>query len=300
MALGGGVLFPLVLFLVFFTEEEKALVFSYKDAVLLGVVQGITEFLPISSTGHLILLNELLGLNEDPQMRYAMNSYSVVIQGGSIFAIVFLYWQRIKVLFKGLFSRHEEGRLLMRNILLAFLPAALLGPFLDKWIEAYLFDPMVVAAALCVGAFFMFGLEYWRKKNANCNVLSARKEMHHLSPKESLFIGGMQCLAMCPGMSRSMMTVGGGYLMGFSPVLAAEFSFLLGFVTLGAASCYKLLKDAAELSHTLTWGPSLLGYAVAFFASIFSIRLLVYCLTRYGLVGFAIYRILLAFVIFYV
>lgn len=281
---------------------------SYWEALVLGVVQGVTEFLPISSTGHLIIANRALGLGfEDKEkteemeytMKDAVDSYAIVIQGGTMLAIVFLYWKRIGSILLGLMGRDRKGLRLARNILLAFLPAAGLGLFLGGWIEEHLFSPTTVMVALVVGAMVMFGVERWRsgkleeQDEGDCGL-----DLDELTVGQALGIGGLQCIAMWPGVSRSMITIVGGYVAGLNPGGAAEFSFLLGLVTLSAASFYELLFDGVHMVKVLNLGPAIFGCGVAFVTGAIAVRWLVNYLTRNGLSLFAWYRIALAVGIF--
>jgi len=281
---------------------------TYKDAVVLGIVQGITEFLPISSTGHLIISNKALGLdNEDVRdgpisMKQAADIYAIVIQGGTILAIVILYWDRIVMMLFGLMGKDRRGWLLARNIVLAFLPAVVVGLLFEKWINAHLFSPLTVIIALVAGAFLMFGVERWRGRKGRSEgiVRPTEIELYEMGVRKSLLIGFMQCFAMWPGTSRSMMTIVGGYFAGLSARKAAEFSFLLGLVTLTAASVYKGYKDGGQMLQVLQLGPVLVGALIAFISGAFAVKWLISYLTRHGLGIFAWYRLGLAMVAYLV
>jgi undecaprenyl-diphosphatase len=280
------------------------------DAIILGLVEGITEYLPISSTGHLILTNALLGLDStDPlldddgaiiltpdgepvTLKAAADAYAIVIQAGAILAVVILYWSRIWQIILGVLGLSPIGRKLARNLIVAFLPAAVLGLLLDDWIESVLFAPLPIAIALGFGGLLMLAVESWRKHqlpDAN-NII----DLHSLTISQSLFIGFMQCVAMWPGTSRSMMTIVGGYVTGLIPAKAAEFSFLLGLITLSAAAGYKTVTSGPELFLAIELGPLLLGILVAFISAALAIKWLVGYLTRHGLALFAWYRFALA------
>ncbi|MGE9297056.1 MAG: undecaprenyl-diphosphate phosphatase, partial [Puniceicoccales bacterium] len=231
---------------------------SYVDALVLGVVEGITEYLPISSTGHLILTNRLLGLDtptiltddngdtiltkdgEPLTLEDVANAYAIIIQVGAIAAVMLLYWGRLVEMLRGVLGQSKPGFLLTRNLFAAFAPAVVLGLLLDDFIESKLFNPLSVAIALIFGAFLMLGVESWRKRKGTPSD-SEGPDLHEISVGKSLIIGFLQCIAMWPGTSRSMMTIVGGYVVGFTPKRAAEFSFLLGLITLTAASGYKAL-----------------------------------------------------------
>ncbi|MGC9450944.1 MAG: undecaprenyl-diphosphate phosphatase [Oceanipulchritudo sp.] len=289
-------------------EETASL--DMMDALILGLVEGITEYLPISSTGHLLLTNALLGLDSaeplldesgipllTPEgkpvtLKAAADAYAIVIQAGAILAVLFLYRSRIWQVVLGILGLSPHGRLLARNLIVAFLPAAILGLLLDDWIEAMLFAPLPIAVALAFGGILMLAVESWRKHQlpGDDNIT----DLHTLGIRQCLFIGLLQCVAMWPGTSRSMMTIVGGYMAGLSPVRAAEFSFLLGLVTLSAAAGYKGLSSAPEILMAVEPAPLLLGILVAFVSAALAVRWLVGYLTRHGLALFAWYRFALA------
>jgi undecaprenyl-diphosphatase len=287
---------------------------SVADALVLGVVEGVTEFLPVSSTGHLIIANHFLGLEaEEPLLsadgrplyyrapspqyphgvpltiKQAADTYVVVIQFGAIAAVGILYWTQLIAMLRGLLGRDPAGRRLLINLLIAFLPAAGLGFWLHSWIDAHLFSIPAVIVALVAGAGLMFFAESWRRKHANRAAPPAE-----LTPKQAAGIGALQCLALWPGTSRSMTTIVGGYFAGLDPRRAAEFSFLLGFVTLTAATVYKSYKGGAAMIQVFGWSNVLLGAAVAAVTAALSVRFLVGLLTRHGLAAFAWYRLVLA------
>ncbi|MEO0508297.1 MAG: undecaprenyl-diphosphate phosphatase [Verrucomicrobiota bacterium] len=296
---------------------------SYTDAVILGLVEGITEYLPISSTGHLILTNAMLGLEGDKPMLdpngnailvtdeetglprpytigEAAYAYVIVIQAGAIAAVVLLYWQTILNIILGVLGQSASGRKLAINLVAAFIPAAIIGLMLDDIIESYLGDNIqAVAGALIVGAIVMLIVERWRKnKNKDLFEPESGPALHELSIKKSLMIGLIQCLAMWPGTSRSMATIVGGYLAGLSPKRAAEFSFLLGLITLTAASAYKLVSDGEQMVTALDFGPVIVGCLVAFVSAMLAVKWLVSFLSKHGLAPFAWYRIALAIAVF--
>lgn len=288
------------------TPEVTNRQLGYFDATVLGLVEGITEYLPVSSTGHLILTNRFLGLDAGKdeaglKLAQAANAYAIVIQGGAILAVIILYWRRLLSILNGLLGRDANGLRLGMNLVIAFLPAAVFGLLLDDWIESKLFGPGPVIIALFGGAFLMFAVEAWRKKRlpgTGNSPLEATDgpELHHLKVTQCLTIGLLQCLAMWPGTSRSMMTIVGGYLAGLTPKRAAEFSFLLGLITLGAATFYKLVTDWQVMTETLTPGPALFGILVATVSAALAVKWLVGFLSKHGLAPFAWYRIGLAIV----
>lgn len=273
---------------------------GFQEAIILGLVEGITEFLPISSTGHLLLANEVLGLNGSSHasagttisQKEIADAYAIIIQAGAIFAVLLLYWKRIIQVLLGILGLSPYGRLLARNLIVAFLPAAILGLIFNDWIEATLFGPLPIAVALILGSLLMFGVESWRKQQIDGS--DDLIDLHTLGIRQSLFIGLLQCVAMWPGTSRSMMTIVGGYIAGLKPAKAAEFSFLLGLITLTAAAGYKAASTGPQLLAVVDWKPLLLGILVAFFSAALAVKGLVLYLTRHGLAIFAWYRLLLA------
>jgi undecaprenyl-diphosphatase len=264
------------------------------QAALLGLIEGITEYLPVSSTGHLILGSALLGL-DDEQSRAALAAFEIVIQGGAILAVLGLYWRRVLQMGAGLLGRDALGRRLLVNLVLGFVPAGLLGPLLDDPIEAYLFSAGPVLGALCLGGVWMIWLDRRHPPEAGA-------ALDTLGWQQALAIGLFQCAAMWPGTSRSMMTIAGGVLLGLRAREAAEFSFLLGLPTLGGACVYKLAKNLLAASSQGTpnlfeqLGPAsvVLGIAVAALSAALAVRWLVGFLGRHGLAPFGWYRIALS------
>jgi undecaprenyl-diphosphatase len=278
--------------------DENASLIGYGDAFIFGLVEGITEFLPISSTGHLILTKEwILGASEIKRVEQdAINSYLIVIQVGAIFAVALLYSRRIVAVLMGFIGLDPVGKKLGINLLMAFVPAAVLGPLLDEWIESFLFGKVPVSVALILGAFLMLWAEKRKRRSDGYNG-DAGKKLEDLNMKDSLLVGLLQCVAMCPGTSRSMMTIVGGYLVGLTRRHAAEFSFLLGLITLTAAAAYKALTSGEALALYLNFGPMLFGCLIAGISAAISVHWLVGYLSRHGLSLFVWYRIGLGFLI---
>jgi undecaprenyl-diphosphatase len=287
------------------------------ESIILGLVEGVTEFLPVSSTGHLIVANHFLGLEDERQLtdaagrprwikppsaaepagrplttKAATNTFTVIIQIGGIAAVVVLYWSQLWSLALGMCGMDRNGAKLLRNVGLAVLPAAVFGLTLENWIDANLFSIKAVIGALVVGAVLMFVVDRWQRHSrwGQANT----RQPHELRPSEALLVGGMQCLAMWPGTSRSMMTIVGGYCVGLKPVQAAEFSFLVGLPTLAGAALLKGYKSGPAMLEVFGWGPVLLGIFVAFVSGALAIKVLVAALTRFGLSPFAVYRLVLA------
>ena len=254
------------------------------DAAILGLVEGITEYLPVSSTGHLILTSALLVLDGA-----GIDAFNIVIQGGAILAVLGLYRVRVLGMVQGLIGQNPEGRRLLVRLLIAFAPAAILGPLLDDTIETTLFQPVPVLAALGIGGLIMLKLGQGRADPSDTDPAD-------LPLRAALLIGLAQCIAMWPGTSRSMVTLAAGVALGLRPARAAEFSFLLGLPTLGGACVYKLLKDGDTVLALGT--PSLLvGVLVATVSAAFAVRWLVGFLTNRGLAPFGWYRLALTVVV---
>jgi len=257
------------------------------QAVVLGVVEGVTEYLPVSSTGHLILANALLGLDQ-PAAKPALDAYDVVIQGGAILAVVGLYWSRVRALANGVLGRDPAGLRLLVNLVVAFLPSALIGLAFEKRIDEVLFRPVPVLLALAAGGVFMIALDRARARGA----LPAPRAIDQVDWRHALLIGALQCLALWPGTSRSMTTIAGGMLIGLRPREAAEFSFLLGLPTLGAACLWKLLRHHDEIA-ALGASSVVIGIAVATVSAALAVRWLVGFLNSHGLAPFGWYRLAL-------
>lgn len=309
---------------------------DYRTAAVLGVVEGVTEYLPVSSTGHLIIANQALHLNEampalgkEGQILYvrdkeplpirlwkklrnepvatpadvpfslknAADAYIIVIQFGAILAVLFAYWHRVAGLLGGLFTFKAESYRLTRNLLVAFLPAAAIGFVFNGLIEQLLFGILPVILALAAGAVTMLAIERWHRRQM-AKRAGDGPDLHELTVKKSLGIGLAQCFALWPGTSRSMATICGGYLVGLSPARATEFSFLLGLVTLTAASAYKILSSGKNMLAAFDTGPLALGLLLATVTAFFSVKWLVGWISRHGLALFAFYRIGLAAVLF--
>jgi undecaprenyl-diphosphatase len=246
-------------------------------AIVLGLVEGITEFLPVSSTGHLIVVSAMLDFTGE-----RADTFSVVIQIGAIFAVIWHYRVTLWEMLTGLLTRVEERRL-AGHLLLAFVPAVVLGLLLHDWIKAVLFSPVIVAWALIVGGGVILLLE-WRRPAVTAPTIET------MSWRQALLIGLAQCLAMVPGTSRSAATILGGYAVGLSRPAATAFSFLLAIPTILGAAVLDLAKTRDLL------GPEdlplfALGIAVAFVSALMVIRGFLRFVERHSFVAFAWYRI---------
>jgi undecaprenyl-diphosphatase len=277
---------------------------TWWEAVVLGLVEGITEFLPVSSTGHLILTSWLLGLDA-PETKPSLDAFQIVVQGGAVLAVLLLYRERVGEMLRGLAGRSAAGRRLVGRLLLAFLPAAFLGPLFNAAFHDRLFRPGPVLAALLAGGLWMIWLGRRGPDDAGTPAHPRVASLDEMPARMALMIGLFQCVALWPGTSRSMMTIAGGVLLGLRPKDAAEFSFLLGLPTLGAASVYSLAENLLEARETggltlfeaLGPGEVALGLVVATLSAAAAVHWLVGFLTRHGLAAFGWYRIALAVVL---
>ena len=251
-------------------------------AIILGIVEGVTEFLPVSSTGHLILATELLGFDAN---KWA--AFNVIIQLGAIFAIIVLYWRTFWAVLEGLVHNNAISWRFVRNILVAFLPAAILGFVLIKHIEALLGNATVVAVALIVGGIAILVIERLAKRSDVVGVAE-------LPLGTAIGIGVAQCLAMIPGVSRSGATIMGALSMGVERRTAAEFSFFLAVPTMIGATTLEFVKHRHDLldgSSGVGFGTIGIGFIVSFVVALVVVRAFVHYISRHGFAPFAYYRI---------
>lgn len=256
------------------------------QAFVLGIVEGLTEFLPVSSTGHLIIASELVGFAETT----GSDTFVVAIQAGAILAVCWYYRARIMAILNGLFSSPKQQRLAV-NTIVAFLPAAVIGVLVAGFIKSHLFNPVTVAAALVVGGLLIL----WIEKHAEGKVPRVR-EMDDMTWKDALAVGFMQCLAMIPGTSRSGATIIGGLVLGLSRRAATEFSFFLSIPTIFGATAYDLWKARETLSLE-NWGPLLMGTVVSFVSALLVVHWLLRYVSRHDFRAFGWYRIIFGLVI---
>jgi undecaprenyl-diphosphatase len=252
---------------------------TYAQAILLGIIEAATEFLPVSSTGHLLLAGTLLGFDSG-----SGKVFEVVIQLGAVLAVVVVYFTKLWGVLVGLRS-NPTARAFALNILLAFLPAMVLGAALHSYIKAVLFNPTVVCVALIVGGLVILAIERWRPAPRVFSVES-------LGWRRALQIGLVQCVAMIPGVSRSGATIMGSLLMGVDRKTAAEFSFFLAIPTMLGATVFDLWKnrDTLQVDDLTLIG---LGFGTAFIVALLVVRWLVGFVSRHGFTPFAYYRIAL-------
>jgi undecaprenyl-diphosphatase len=271
---------------------EAAQGLSVLEAILFGVVEGFTEFLPISSTGHLLALARILDVGQHGKAEDAIKAYEIAIQAGAILAVLGLYRHRFATMVEGAVGRSVDGRRVLVAVIVAFVPAAIVGLVGEKVIKDVLFGVWPVIAAWAVGGVLI--LVFSRN-----GVLAPRagRALDVITMRDAVIIGVAQVAALWPGTSRSLVTIVAALLLGFSMVAAAEFSFLLGFVTLGAATGYQVLKDGSLMVDVFGWFTPLVGLVAAFVAAVVSIKWMVGYLERHDLEIFGWYRIGIAAVV---
>jgi len=285
-------------------EEPQRI--SAVQALVLGIIEGLTEYLPVSSTGHLILANDALGLSRFSDPAHPLRSgvekvpgvdaYDIVIQLGAILAVLGLYRKRVGQMARGLAGRDPPGLALVAALAAAFLPAAVVGALAHQWIKATLFNPLSVVAALAVGGALMIVVEhyFWRRRKDVQRIT----DVAQVRLWQALVIGLAQCLAMWPGTSRSMITILAALVIGLDMLAAAEFSFLLALPTLGAATLYEGYKSWHELSQSAGVEAMAIGLVASALVAALAVKGFVRWLTGHGLLPFGIYRLALAAAVF--
>ncbi len=251
-------------------------------AILLGIVEGLTEFIPVSSTGHLILASEIFGYDAE-----TWKVFNVVIQLGAILAVVVQYWRTFWAVGMGLTKRQPASFVFIRNILLGFLPSAILGLLLKDYIDIMLGSPMVVAWALLLGGIAILAIEKVAKPGPLTGVAQ-------LPVRKALGVGLFQCVSMIPGVSRSGATIMGALAMGIERRTAAEFSFFLAIPTMMGATTLELWDNRAALSAgsmPVGWWEIGIGFVVSFLVALAVIKAFVAYVSRAGFAPFAWYRI---------
>jgi undecaprenyl-diphosphatase len=259
---------------------------NWWQAAIIGIVEGLTEYLPVSSTAHILLTQRLLNVEQND----AADAYAVCVQAGAILAVLGIYARRVGQMIRGLLGRDREGLRLAINIVVAFLPAAIFGLLLNKKIKEHLFYLRPICVAWFVGGVVILAFAYWHRPGKGKSVVE-------LSIRGAIFIGLMQCLGMIPGTSRSLVTILGGLLVGLEMGAALEFSFLLGLVTLTAATVHDGYKYRAALMGTYELLPMAIGFAAAAVAAWVAVEWMLHYLRRRGLAIFGYYRIALAAVV---
>ena len=262
------------------------------QATLLGVVEGLTEFLPVSSTGHLILASRWLRLHGE-----GVAAFTVVIQAGSLAAVAGCYRARVASMWRGLRGRDPAGRGLLVKLLVGFLPVAVAGLWLHRIITQTLFSTWPVVAALGLGGVVMVGVDAWMR---SAGRRGGSKTLEAMTRRDALLIGIAQCLSLWPGTSRAMVTILAGLLVGLPAAAAAEYSFLLALPTLGAATLFDAAANAGALIGVAGPLSMLCGLAAAALVAACSIRGFVRYVARRGVALFGWYRIGLAAVVWVV
>jgi len=267
---------------------------NWWQSLIIGLVEGFTEYLPVSSTGHILLTQRLLGIESSA----AADAFAICVQGGAIVAVLGLYFRRVREMGLGLLGRNPEGARLASGIVTAFLPAAVIGLLIEKHIKHYLFGAEYglwpVVTAWLVGGIFILAVSFSKMGR---HSRSAGLSLDSLTWKMAVGIGLAQCVAMWPGVSRSLMTIVGGVLAGLSLPAAVEFSFLLGVVTLGAATAYDALRHGQEMLAAYGPLPLFLGFFTAWLGAVVAVRWMVRFLNTHGLQVFGYYRIVLAIIV---
>jgi undecaprenyl-diphosphatase len=257
---------------------------SFLHALLLGILEGLTEFLPVSSTGHLFLFGKWLGHDDD-----ATKALDIVMQLGAVIAVVVYYRMRLWSLLRGVLTRDPASLRLLVALGFGFLPAALVGLAFHKRIKASLMSVVPIAGALIVGGIVMVVVEWWRGRSTSEPI---KDDLSDVTPRRALIIGFAQCFALWPGASRSMSTIVGGQLSGLSTATAAEFSFLLAIPTLGAATVFDLIKHGHEILAAPGGAMALVVTMVtSFVVALLVIAAFLKYLKRFGLAPFGWYRI---------
>jgi undecaprenyl-diphosphatase len=269
---------------------------NWWQAFILGIVEGITEYLPVSSTGHLLVTQRLLGIGATT----ASEAFAICIQAGAIVAVLGLYRNRVRQMCRGLLGKDPAGLRLAIAVLAAFIPAVIAGLSLGDLIKENLFGGNEAGLWPIVFAWFVGGIAIlatakYRSKRKEDN--RPRHDLEHLTWKMALVIGLCQCVALWPGTSRSLVTIVGGILVGLRMASAVEFSFILGFVTLSAATAYDAMKHGGEMLDAYGFFPLLIGFLSAWISAVLAVKWMVSYLQKHGLSVFGWYRIAIAIVI---
>jgi undecaprenyl-diphosphatase len=256
-------------------------------AAIMGIVEGLTEFLPVSSTGHLILAGALLGFDDEKA-----KVFDIAIQTGAIFAVILVYWQKIRDTLVAL-PTDKQAQQFALNVLIAFVPAVVLGLLFGKAIKSHLFTPVVVATTFIIGGFIIL----WAEKRQQTNASAVRvNSVDEMTSMDALKVGVVQCLALVPGTSRSGATIIGGMLLGLSRKAAMDFSFFLAMPTLIGAGVYSLYKERAVLSMADIPMFSV-GLLFSFISAWICVRWLLRYISSHSFVPFAYYRIAFGLVV---
>lgn len=256
---------------------------SIPEAILLGIVEGITEFLPISSTGHLLVVSDLIGFGQGDATD-AADTYAIAIQFGAILAVLVLYRLRILSMMRGVVGRDSDGRSVVISLSAAFVPAAVMGVLFGDLIKDSLFGPVPITIAWAIGGVVLVA---WTPRDG-------KLELHQLTLRSALLIGVAQSVALWPGVSRSLVTLLAGLALGLSLAAAIEFSFLLGLVTLSAATLFDTARNGGELVDMFGVVTPLIGVVTAFVTAVVAVRWMVGYLGSRSLAIFGWYRLAVA------
>ena len=263
-------------------------------ALILGIVEGVTEYLPVSSTGHLLLTQRALGI---PQSESA-DAFAICIQAGAIVAVLGLYFSRVRQMALGVAGRDPQGLQMALNVIAAFLPAAFFGLLFEKPIKKYLFGGEAWGLWPIVAAWFFGGVAIlavsWWQSSRQTKSHQLGLSLDSLTWRMAVVVGLIQCIAMWPGVSRSLVTIVGGVVVGLSLPAAVEFSFLLGLLTLSAATAYDGLKYGQEMMHSFGLLAIFFGFLGAWVSAVLAVKWMVAYLKEHGMQIFGFYRIALA------
>ena len=266
-------------------------------ALILGIVEGLTEYLPVSSTGHLLLTQRALGIAQSA----SADAFAICIQAGAIVAVLGLYFSRVRQMVLGIVGKDPEGLKMATNVIAAFLPAAFIGLLLEKPIKKYLFGGEAwglwpIVAAWFVGGIAILLVSWWQASRQEKTHQSGLN-LESLTWKMAVVVGLIQCIAMWPGVSRSLVTIVGGVLVGLSLSAAVEFSFLLGLLTLSAATVYDGLKYGKEMVQSFGLLALFVGFLGAWVSAVLAVKWMVAYLKKHGMQIFGYYRMALGLVV---
>jgi len=257
---------------------------SIPQALILGIVEGSTEYLPVSSTGHLNVVQSLLGLWGAPEQKSASDAYAICIQAGAVVAAFLIFFGRIKGMARGIVGQDREGLRLFGNVVVAFIPVALVGLVLEEAIKQYLYGIWPVVGGWLIGGIFILAV-MTRTRGPGGLAMAG------LTWRTALLIGLSQVLSLLPGVSWSLVTIAGGVFVGLSESAAVEFSFLLGLITLGAAAIYHGLKLGHLMVSSFGWASPIIGLLAAAVSAFIAVRWMVGYLRTRSLAIFGWYRI---------
>jgi undecaprenyl-diphosphatase len=278
-------------------EPERARTLTVAKAVVLGLVEGLTEYLPVSSTGHLAVAGHLLGIGRTPAEQRAADAYVIVIQGGAILAVLLVSLRRVGSMFRGIAGKDRDGLRLLANLVVAFVPAAAIG-LLSQGLRDRLFGTWPIVGAWIVGGLGILALVRLRSPGVRgAAVEDHGRPLDSLAWRHALLIGLAQAVAIWPGISRSLATIAAAMLLGLSVPAAVEFSFLLGLVTLGAATGYEAARSGGEIVAAFGLVTPLVGFLVAAVSAFVAVRWMIGWLKTRSLSIFGWYRLALGVVV---